>query len=558
MERIFKEHVLRKTELLNGEWKFCIDSNNVGINEKWYEEFPNAHRYANIPSCWNLELDLFDYFGIAWYSKEFYCEECYLQVEFGAVSGLATVYLDGDELGDHYGGWTAFRFAKMVKGGKHTLTVRVDASSNNINTLPLERVDWYHYGGIIRSVEISQFKTPYINRHKISYKLDSKLKNADVTVWCEICNPFNDDANINLNVQIGGGYLSESILIPHNGNYEFDANFLLNDISLWDINCPNLYDVVISTGSDDLNDKIGFRKIEVNDTKIYLNGNAIIFKGVNRHEEHPDWGFAVPPNIIMRDLSILKDMHCNSVRGAHYPQSQTFLDYLDREGILFWSEIPMWGISSIESLSNPLTISRGLAMHKEMLEQYYHHPSIVIWGLHNEIDTETKEAYKITKLYSDYIRSYDESRLVTYATLKLEQDICLEFADFISLNYYWGWYKGTINDWEHFIKSIRAKMIEKGVGNKPVVMSEFGCAGLQGYEDFAHNKWTMQYQSDLLKKVIKCVFAEDGFCGTFVWHFADIRTNIDINRARGFNNKGILNEYRRPKTSYFTVKELYE
>ena len=127
----------------------------------------------------------------------------------------------------------------------------------------------------------------------------------------------------------------------------------------------------------------------------------------------------------------------------------------------------------------------------------------------------------------------------------------------MALNYYMGWYAGSLNDWQGFIKGIRQKMIDKGVGDKPVVMSEFGCAAIAGYDDFGHNKWTMQYQSDFVETVIKLAFAEEGFCGTFVWQFADIVSDIDINRARGFNNKGLVNEYRRPKTSYFTVKDLY-
>ncbi len=185
------------------------------------------------------------------------------------------------------------------------------------------------------------------------------------------------------------------------------------------------------------------------------------------------------------------------------------------------------------------------------------HPSIVIWGLHNEIYTEYQEAYEITKTFSQFVRSQDNSRLVTYATCRFDKDICLEFTDFVYLNYYMGWYAGSIDDWDDFIKGIRQKMIDKGVGDKPVVMSEFGCGALSGFDDFAHNKWTMQYQSEFIEKVIKLSMAEDGFCGTFVWQFADVTSDININRARGFNNKGLLSEHRRPKTSYFTVKKLY-
>lgn len=556
MERIFKEHYIRKTELLNGDWKFSVDKDDVGVNQQWFVDFPTDYRFVNVPSCWNLELDLADHFGIAWYSKEFFCEDCYLQIEFGAVSGLAMVYLDGEKLGEHYGGFTAFKFAKQVSSGMHTLTVRVDASSNKLNTIPLQEVDWYHYGGIIRSVEISKFTSPYITRHRISYQLDDALLNAELKAVVELYNPTDNDTTVPVKIEIGKYSCDSEVLVAAKSSAVFENNLTINSVKLWDIGNSQLYNLKISTDTDDIIDRIGFRKIHAHDKQIYLNNKPIFFKGVNRHEEHPDWGFAVPANITKRDIEIIKNLNCNIVRGAHYPQSKTLLDYLDREGIMFWSEIPMWGYPP-QALADPLTIERGLTMHKEMVEQYFHHPSIVIWGLHNEIFTESNEAYEITKTFSQYVRSQDNSRLITYATYRFDKDICLEFTDFVSLNYYMGWYTGTLDEWDDFIKSIRGKMIEKGVGDKPVVMSEFGCGALFGFDDFSHNKWTMQYQSDFVEKVIKLSMQEDGFCGTFVWQFADLTSDININRARGFNNKGLLSEHRRPKTSYFTVKKLY-
>lgn len=557
MERIFKEHFKRKTFSLNGEWRFCPDKENVGVEQEWFKNFPKDSRFVNVPSCWNLELDLSNYFGTAWYSKNFYSEECLLQIEFGAVTGLCTVYLDGEKVTEHYGGWTAFKFKKQVASGNHNLTVMVDASSNKINTIPLQEVDWFHYGGIIRSVIATEFNAPYIDSYRISYELDEELKNASVTVSCTVANPFSEDVKIPFNVTVGDSVIKATIHIFAKDRFTFRDSFEMKNINLWDIGHGNLYDVYLETDTDDIADRIGFRKIEARDKQIYLNNKQIFIKGVNRHEEHPDWGFAVPANIMKRDLDIIKEMNCNAVRGAHYPQSKTFLDMLDRDGILFWSEIPMWGYPPA-ALGDSLTIERGLTMHREMIEQYYHHPSIVVWGLHNEIYTDSPEAYNITKTFSEYVRGADDSRLITYATCRFDKDICLEFADFVSLNYYMGWYTGSLSDWDDFIAGIRQKMIDKGVGEKPVVMSEFGCAAIAGYDDFGHDKWTMQYQSDFVEKVITLSAETEGFCGTYVWQFADITSDININRARGFNNKGLVSEYRRPKSSFFKVKELYE
>ena len=105
MEHIFNQHQKRKTASLNGEWQFCIDKENLGEKEKWYKAFPENSGFINVPSCWNNELGLYSYVGKAWYKKEFEVQkDCYLQLTFGAVSGQADVYLDGEYLGEHYGG----------------------------------------------------------------------------------------------------------------------------------------------------------------------------------------------------------------------------------------------------------------------------------------------------------------------------------------------------------------------------------------------------------------------------------------------------------------------
>ena len=195
-------------------------------------------------------------------------------------------------------------------------------------------------------------------------------------------------------------------------------------------------------------------------------------------------------------------------------------------------------------------------MHNEMIDQYYHHPCIVMWGLHNEIASDSNEGYELTRCFSEFVRNKDSSRLTVYATCRYNKDMCLEFTDVIALNYYMGWYSGNFNDWDEFFDNIPKIAKAHNVAEKPVVMSEFGCAAIFGNSNFSEDKWTMQYQSQMLEKVIG-LSKERGISGTFVWQFADVKSDININRARSFNNKGILDEYRRPKFSYYTVKKEY-
>lgn len=556
MEHIYPEHFKRKVTSLNGDWQFCEDPQKVGRDEKWFESFPAEHRNLNVPGCWNLEaLALFGYIGVAWYKKEFYCDACTLKLEFGAVTGEAEVYLDGVYLGKHYGGWTAFSFDVPVEAGKHNVVVRVDSAPNNNNTIPIVNADWYHYGGIVRSVEISEFNSAYIGAHKISYQMNDQMTEADITVCFEVKNGGSD---VPVEILIDDAPVFNGTVAIKDGKAEI-GGIHLSDIKLWDVGVPNLYTVHIVLPDDDLIEKIGFREIKVENKKFYLNRKEIFFKGVNRHEEHADWGFAVPANINCRDIEIIKDLGCNIVRGSHYPQSQTWVDYLDREGILFWSEIPMWGSRyTTETLTDPVLVERGLTMHREMAEQYYHHPCIIIWGLHNEIHSDVPEAYEISRQFKEVLRSIAPNRLITYACNRYFDDICLDQVDFIALNYYHGWYRGTVKDWKPFFDDVMADAEKRGLSDKPIVMSEFGCAGLWGYSNFSADKWSMQYQCDMVKTVIDLCVETEGFCGTFVWQYADIKSAAEINRARQFNNKGLVDEFRRPKMAYYVVRDLYK
>ena len=123
--------------------------------------------------------------------------------------------------------------------------------------------------------------------------------------------------------------------------------------------------------------------------RIYL--LPIYFKGVNRHEEHPEWGFAVPLKLIKRDIDIIRSMGCNLTRGSHYPNAKATLDYMDETGMLFWEEIPMWQFKE-EHLISTTVLDRGAYLHSEMVKRDYNHPSIIVWGLFNEVSSECQAA----------------------------------------------------------------------------------------------------------------------------------------------------------------------
>lgn len=541
MDRLFCEHKLRKTKLLDGVWKFkTVDTAGV------LKEIPKDAIDMYVPSCWNLRLGYLTYHGLVWYFKEFECESENIILSFGAVSQQAEVYLDGEHLGGHYGGYTEFRFDVSLRKGKHLLAVLTDSRADD-ETIPKDVADWYRYGGIYRSVELSEINDIFINRHKISYELDDDT--AEVTVETEV-KSFSGIKPEKLTVKFDNKTV-------YSGAYSEKISFTAEKIKRWDVFKPALYFVEITVDDDDIIDRIGFREIKAEKGQFLINGKAITIKGVNHHEDWPDFGHAVPKQLMERDIDIIKDLGCNFIRGSHYPNSRAFVDYLDQNGILFWSEVPLWGAKA-ETLSSEKIIKRGVNMHREMVEQYYNHPSIVLWGLHNEIDTRCEDARILTKKFADTIRAYDKSRPLTYATDRVLTDICLDLADVISINKYIGWYGIDPKEWYGFMGDVDKKLKSAGVSDKPVVMGEFGAAAIYGYHTFDNIKWTEEYQANLLTTELELFKKTPFICGNFVWQFSDGRTSAQgIDRARGFNNKGLVNEYRKPKLAYNAVKKIY-
>ena len=562
MHRLWDEHICRKTMDLNGSWLFRIDPENCGESERWFDGLKDAQN-VTVPSVWNTQMGLLEYEGAAWYEKRFYTTGGCLRFCFGAVLTQADVWLDGKLLGSHYGGFCQFELlAEQVEPGWHKLTVRADNRFDD-DSIPQATVDWYHYGGISRDVSVETMEGVCVLYERMEYALSDDLRTARAHFVLEAYNASAAENTSVLRAELDGQCVYEETLTlsAHEMRSITTPEFTVDDVRLWSVEEPNLYDIVLSTDTDDLRDRTGLRRVEILGQQVAINGKTVEIRGVNRHEEHPDWGFAFPPALMQRDLDIAAQMGCNAIRGSHYPNSQMLVDLLDGRGMLFWSEIPIWGVGfTAETLANPVIVERGLQMHREMVRYYYNHPSIVFWGMHNEIPSQTQPAWEMSKIYYHYLKEHGGNRIVTYACNHPFDDICGEFCDLLAINWYNGWYQGNRDTWGRFLNELRLRRKELGLENKPVILSEFGAAAIYGHHTFDDQKWTEEYQANMLEICLN-VFHEDPMvAGFFIWQFCDIRTSeeMGLNRARHFNNKGLLNEYRRPKMAYHLVKKLYK
>ncbi|MBR7132160.1 MAG: beta-glucuronidase [Clostridia bacterium] len=560
MGRLFSEHFKRRVSCLDGAWKNAVDNKNVGLAENWCCGLPKG-KTVMVPSVWNTENDMLSYEGKVWYEKQFFTAEKCIRLVFEGVMTEATVWLDGKLLGTHYGGFSSFNFiVGEVASGVHKLVLCVDNSFNS-KSIPQAWVDWYHYGGIVRSVYVEELKGISILNNRLDYELNSELTAAKGAFTLELYNADNKSLKTTLTAKLDGIAVFEQNISLEAGqrlNFKTDE-FEIQNIRLWDIGSPELYNIEFLTDTDDLLDRTGFRKVEVKNEGIYLNGKTVELRGVNRHEEYPDFGFAFPKNLMGKDLDIIEKLNCNSIRGSHYPNSKEFVDMMDERGILFWSEIPIWGFGfSEEVLADPIVVERGLNMHREMIEQYFNHPCIIIWGMHNEILSDTKPGYNMTKTFYEFLKENGGNRIITYATCRVSTDICLELCDVISINQYSGWYSNV--SWQDYLNDVRKRREELGLSDKPVIMGEFGCAALYGNHTFDNISWTEEYQAELLQNSINIFHQDPMVVGFYVWQYCDMRTcrRAGLDRARGFNNKGIVNEYRKPKAAYFAVQKAYK
>ncbi|MBR2461247.1 MAG: beta-glucuronidase, partial [Clostridia bacterium] len=492
MNRTFEQHRVRRTASLDGEWYFITDPDSMGEELGYIESIPKGAKRRYVPSVWNTDLGLLEYCGAAWYMREFNTDGQAVRLHFGAVMTVADVWVDGAHVGSHYGGFTFFDIdIPTLAEGTHFLSVRVDNSFDGAS-IPEKIVDWYHYGGITRSVTLESMVGICATSVKADYLLRSDLRAAQLSFTVRLKNFDSAQRSTGMKITVGDRVaVTDSIFLDafEEKEYFYDGTEL-EDIRLWDSDTPELYTLCVQTDTDDLYDRIGFRQIKSERGKIYLNGRELTVKGVCRHEEHPDFGSAFPEGLMERDIDIIKNMNANAIRGSHYPNAQYFVDLLDERGMLFWSEIPIWGMGySAEMIGIPRFVERAHAMIKEMAEQYHNHPSIVIWGIHNEIPSDSENGLALSKLLYGELKARNDGRLITYASAKPMKDICFEYCDIICINQYVGWYNGGIDEWEKAVNAFRKRRAELGMEDKPVIYSEFGAAAVYGHHTFDDIRW---------------------------------------------------------------------
>ncbi len=554
MIRTFKTHYVRKQmELTESLWEFEPCAGNYAG-----QKFPVA-----VPGCWENHPLFADYRGEGIYRKTFQAQGN-VRIECKGVSHTATVYLDGHEIGHHYNAYTPFSVVVSdLEPGRHMLEIKADNRFHKDSALHVPN-DYMSYGGISRGVVVEELSDLYLEYVHVKTYRENKQWHVQVKAAVNVLKiGQNEDEDITIQGKIKDTAFEWKLTDTAKKHYEFCTDLKINGIEEWSPETPVLYQVelqMLREGEviDDLIERFGFREICVQGKYISLNGKRLRIKGVCRHEDHPDYGCALPYQTIYNDLVLIRQMGANSIRTAHYPNDEIFLDLCDELGILVWEENHARGLEE-DRMKHPLFEEQAEQVIREMIFYHYNHPCIFIWGILNECASETLFGRSCYEKQFRLIREMDDSRPCTFASCKFFGDICFDLPDVISCNLYPRWYVDKpVRD---YLNEVYDWIVEDGNGKgKPFIVSEIGAGGLYGCHNAYHGKWTEEYQADALsEQVSECLkFSES--MGVYIWQFCDVRVSSEwfAGRPREMNNKGIVDEYRRQKAAYGRVKEIFE
>lgn len=513
--------------LLNGIWNFSFNGE---------EEIP-----MEVPGCFDASGKYRSMRGTGAYRTtvrggglmELACDGAGLRVSF---------FWDGKLIGTEA---TAFAPVKLVfdagEEGSHELKVVCDNTIDESSRSEFRRFyDFYGFGGIYRDISLRKLPSVYFTKTEIQPDPDRGGVLLDLELSA---------SGVPVEPEIDGTPLEK---LPGGGKYFLSVP----DPQLWSPGSPALHTLSLDCGFEKVSCRFGLRKIEAKGGQLFLNGKLLKLAGVNRHDVWPETGSAIPFEQLKKDLEMIKKAGFNMIRGSHYPQSRKMLDLADELGILVWDEILGWE-NPIESLTDPEFQEREFSALERMIHTSFNHPSIIFRGFLNEAATDQEAARDLVGKLSSLSRKLDPSRLVTYATMHGKNDRCLDLADVVSFNTYPGWYGGTHTffreelvrtDLEGLFAHVRSTPELSG---KPVIISEIGAAAMIG--DHSGRRWSEEYQKQLVECAVRTALTHPDCSGILIWQFCN--SPVDDNarimmRPRGYNNKGLVDEYRRPKQAW--------
>ena len=592
------------------------------------------------------------------------------RIQFQSCSFYCRVWINGNEIGDHRaGGYVAFTLdipanyllSEDNSTIKNELFVLVDNRFNR-TTAPMHLGgDFWHYGGIMRSVELhtiqqrrqrknsfndgeDQEQQQLLLRHRQLeqqeqnhledhdsttasvlfypwrlYVVPTSLSTVELTLhlWMVLV-PSDDkgdeflrydriqDNTVVKNIAIAfddgpSTMYSGKVNVEDAQHKNEDNNHKRFIISLgpsievpnarpWSIHDPQLHTVSVTLNDATVIERFGLRIVGTTPdyNQITLNGQVIPkLVGWNHHTQYPETAASPTDKQMDTDIRLLLNGGANFVRGAHYPQDPRWLDRLDENGLLMWSETVGPAVTVKDTQDSNFLYYQSQQV-TEMLDNAMNHPSIIIWAFFNEGPSDVDVACSAYEASSKQILQRDKTRFVTWASSKGLYDVCYEHATLIAINAYPGpWYQKEKPKeyWNNMATKIKSGEI-KGTHNKPFLISETGAGGIWEWtKNETSTIWTLEYQTRVISEDVDTAISNSNISGISLWHFFDFKTNDEtennthceyipyvyppvcsyinasadnlVGRPGGLNHKGVLDYWRRTKPAYEIVAKKY-
>ncbi len=572
------ENEVRQVKVLNGIWRFKKETRfNQGADEKWYEKPLTDYIEMPVPSSYNditTDKELRDHVGFVWYEREFYIPNDWqnkrMVLRFGSATHHAIVYVNGQEVMRHKGGFLPFEaeLGNFVSVGKNRVTV---ALSNMLDhdCLPFGYIrnanpkyfpegekaqvyefDFFNYSGIHRPVKI--YTTPDVYVKDISVKTDI----------------VGNDGVVDYSIEVEGKTDVKVTLLDEDGNVVAEndgaeGKLTVKNAHFWEVRAAYLYELEVYAGEDHYTLPIGIRTVKMTNKQFLVNGKPVYLKGFGKHEDSDIKGKGLDEALNVRDFELLKWLGANSFRTSHYPYSEEIMQMADRQGFLVIDEVPAVGMNF---WSNTPVFKEGsadettLKHHKEVLTELYerdkNHPCVVMWNVSNEAQTKDEGAVAYFTEAVAHIRALDDTRPIVNVIDQgdVNLDKVSHLFDAICLNRYYSWYYDLAN-----LKSIYPRLTADFKAyhekyNKPVMITEYGTDTITGLHKLPDVIFSEEYQIEYYKENNRALDDLDFIIGEHLWAFADFMTSFGLRRVDG-NKKGLFTRQRQPKSAAFVIRE---
>lgn len=545
---------MRKIILLDKNWTFYKNPDSTQGEE------------VSLPHTWNA-VDGQDggndyYRGTCKYECHFSRPELETDgkayLEFDGAAMTADVVINGTKAVHHEGGYGAFRadITQYLKD-ENKLEVYVD-NSDNTKVYP-QKADFTFYGGLYRMVKLvtvskNHFELDYAGGTGIKVTpevtlTDAAAKKADAKVTVELWMVGDAEA---VTVTIDGQQKETPV---ENGYAK--AVFDLTDVHLWDgVDDPYLYTAKAElSDGDSVETTFGCRSFSIDPQKgFFLNGRSYPLRGVSRHQDRAGAGNALTNEMHREDMEIIKELGANTIRLAHYQHAQEFYDLCDENGMIVWAEIPYITMHMSDGTENTLSQMR------ELVVQNYNHPSIVCWGLSNEITAASavnEELLENHRKLNDLCHALDTTRPTVMADVfMLETDSpMLEIPEMNSYNLYFGWYLGELEQNDSFFDSYHKTYPDRVIG-----LSEYGADANPAYHSANPERgdYTEEYQCIYHEHMAKMIEERPYLWATHVWNLFDFAADgRDEGGKHGVNQKGLVTIDRKLKKDAFYLYKAY-